>query len=301
MKTTACIIAIALSASLALAQTKPIDARATTQPADKTQAQRPADFPDATLPPEARGDIQKILDSRIPRICFNQAPFDHVMEWVGEYTDTMVYVRWDILEQHGIDRDTPITVKARGRKLSQILWAIMNQAATDTGETLAYQASTELILLSTHRDLCREMITKVYDVTLLLQEIPDFLLYDDNNAKRDELIRLRTREKLIITKVERGPAPIVRFGEIGSATGNLPTKIETNDEMLQELMEIILITIEPESWASNGFGGEGTIIPSHGKIIVRNNRYVHQLIDGAIKPKPEAGKKAKTQGASPKP
>lgn len=61
-------------------------------------------------------------------------------------------------------------------------------------------------------------------------------------------------------------------------------KVTTEDEKLQEFMELILVTIEPESWQINGLGGEGMIFPYKGKLIVRNNRHVHQLIGGGRKP-----------------
>lgn len=148
--------------SLAMGQSQP-----TSAPAEASQR-----FKAPTRP--AR-DVKQILNGRVPEVNFEEAPLEEVMEWVEKYTGAMVYVRWPVLEEVGIECDTPITVKARNRKLSLILWVILNEAKGTSGVTLAYEASAELFLFSTHEDLSGEMMVRIYDVRDITVDVPEFV------------------------------------------------------------------------------------------------------------------------------
>lgn len=239
-----------------------------------------------TAPQPAR-DVREILNTRIPVVHFDHAPLESVMDWVQETSGLLVYVRYPALEKFGITRETPITVKARDQKLSRILWIVMNEAAGETGVTLAYQASSDLLLLSTHADLGRKMITRTYDIQAVSQDVPYFW-YDPSDPDG-----LGAEGVVFRTKVERVPSPQADSpGHEVSETGPQPPQRiitteavmarESAHERALEFAELILNTIEPKTWEINGFGGEGTIFPYKGRLIIRNNLYVHKLIDEAL-------------------
>ena len=115
----------------------------------------------------------KYLNARIPEVDFEEAELDIVMDWIGGLTPMSVVVRWQILEDAGIERDKQITMQVKNLRLSQVLWMIMQEAGGPDLK-LAYRASGELLIISTAEDLGREMVVRVYDVSDLLVRAPIF-------------------------------------------------------------------------------------------------------------------------------
>jgi hypothetical protein len=247
-------------------------------------------------------DIRAVLNGRIKEVNFDGAPFERVIDWLQDYTGILTYVRWAVLEEHGIDRETPITIKARDQKLSRILWVMMNEAAGASGVTLAYQASDDLILLSTHEDLGRSMVTRAYEVDDLIAAAPYFFMDGMEEVPEGrEGIVWYTRVRR--TNSDRGPAVSVDAGRTLPSGKTRPSRdnrlseseimlgaegpqreIRSEDAALQEIMELILNTVEPESWAANGMGGQGTIFPYKGRLLVWNSIRVHQVLAQELKP-----------------
>jgi hypothetical protein len=248
--------------------------RPAVQPATTSQPAAPAGGAAPASQPAKHRPVQEVLDRRVPEIKFEKAPLDEVLRWVEQYTGALVYVRWAVLADAGIDRDTPVTIAARDRKLSQVLWVIMNEATGTSGVTLAYEASDELFLFSTHKDLSRSLVVKVYDVADITVDVPNFGPGGQRTVHR--------------TRVHRTPQarPDVGPGDgqtRGSATPRPSPEIVTDDEKLQELMELIQCTVAPETWEVNG--GEGTIFPYKGKLVIRASLYVHQMLERTRKGK----------------
>lgn len=295
MKAIIVLIAVAGVAATTLAQPAP-----TTAPVSATVKNEPAkdgSAPKSPLPaapkPQARApasqparpqrSIVALLDSRVPEVNFDKTPFEKVMEWVQDYTGALVCVRWRALEDAAVYPETPITLKARDKKLTDILWAIMNQVTAASGVTLAYEASADLFLFSTHRDLSSKMVTKVYDLTdltigILQARLADFNSFDPSKARPYR------------TYIHRPPPPPplttqTSSGEVITLSRGPRAEITTDDEQLQELMELIQNTIAPDSW--DVYGGDGMIFPrpGQGKLVIRNSLYVHQMIGGAVRSK----------------
>jgi len=222
------------------------------------------------------------LGQRIPEINFTDAPLDQVMEYVKQVSGLNVVVRWAQLEADGIDRDKPITVTARGLRLSQVLWLIMTEAGG--GEVkLAYRASGNLLVISTAADLGKEMIVRVYDVSDLLLRIPNF--------RSAPQIDFSQASQNLGTQGGGGGQNI--FGGQGGGQQQddearfyqqqQPGQV---DPEVQQLINLIVTTIEPDSWAvaigQAGGQGLGTIQAWRKQLVVRNNILVHQLLGGAI-------------------
>ena len=53
---------------------------------------------------------------------------------------------------------------------------------------------------------------------------------------------------------------------------------------MRDLLELILNTVEPQSWEINGAGGRATMTPLNNRaIVIRNSLYVHQMIGGLVR------------------
>lgn len=219
------------------------------------------------------------LRQRIPEISFEEAPLEQVIDWVEEVTNLNVVVRWGTLESSGVERDTPISLRARNLQVSQVMWLIMNQAG-GTDLKLAYRASGQMLVLSTHEDLGKEMITKVYDISDLLVRVPRFA----NAAQLDPAQALQGATQ----GAQMGGGFGGGGGGSGGAGGQLfqggtqGANTEDRDPQgdIQQLIDLITETIEPDSWVEGG--GTGTIRSFQNLLVVRNTILVHQLLAGPV-------------------
>ncbi|MCG3126303.1 MAG: hypothetical protein CHACPFDD_01135 [Phycisphaerae bacterium] len=197
----------------------------------------------------------QMLDQRLPNVQLDESPLQAALDQLGRAADLDIIVQWSAVESHGVSRQTPITLKARRLTLSQALAFVLSEAGGADGR-LAYQATPELIVISTVEHFDRALVTRVYSVSDLLANVPRF-----RNAAR-----LRT------ASVSADGVSVDSFVPEESEAENEPASPAA------KLIELIQTTVEPASWASAG--GAGTISEFNGQIVVRNTRYVHQLIAG---------------------
>lgn len=268
---TSVVLLVAALGQSALGQTS---RPATPTPSPRSQPAAKATSATPTVRPVWR-DTNAMLDARVAKVDFQDAPLDQVLEWVGQQTGALVYARWSTLATAGINRDQPVTARLENRPMWMVLWVILNEAAGPSGVKLAYEATTDTILISTHADLSRRMVTVTYDVSSVAIDIPDFSWNPCHPA-----------EKISRTIVDRD-------NRVGGAPGSTDPGFPrihtvsrdqiTDAERMQEIAELVQMTIEPESWAVNGFGGEGTVFPYKGRLVIRNSLYVQQLIGGALR------------------
>ncbi len=216
----------------------------------------------------AKPSTDQLLASRIPKISFEESPFDQVIDWLADFMKVTIVVRWERLEEVGIERDKPVSINVDDLRFSQVLWMVMNQVG-GAEVRMAYRASGNLIILSTEEDLGKEMITKVYDVSDLLVEVPRF-----TNAPQIDLAQQQQGGG-----AGGGQQVFSQTGGQGDDEGDQGD--DENDEDMQELIDLIVQTVEPDSWQING-AGKGTIHAFRNQIVVRNNILVHQRLEGAI-------------------
>ena len=215
----------------------------------------------------------KNLSERIEEVSFQDAPLDQVMNWLSGLTPMNVVVRWQVLEDAGIERDKPITMQVHELRLSQVLWMILDEAG-GTDITLAYRASGNLLIISTAEDLGKEMVVKVYDVSDLLVKAQDFY-----GAPHMDLSNTQNNQG-----GQGGGGSI--FSNSGGGGSNVDDQQqqgrngEQDNSDIQELINLIVQTVEPDSWADNG--GTGTIQPFRNLLVVRNNLLVHQQLGGYV-------------------
>ena len=226
----------------------------------------------APAPPPPSSDTLRLLNQRIPEVSFDNVPFEQVMDWVAELTGANVVVRWQMLEDSGVERDKPITIKMKNLRLSQVLWMVMNEAA-GSDLRLAYRASGSMLILSTEEDLAKEVVIKVYDVADLLTSAPRF----NNAATMDPSQALN----------QMGQGGGGGGGGGGSQlfqNNNQQQQNESNAQGtgtdIEQLIELITQTVEPDSWAANG--GLGQIYAFQKSLVVSNSLLVHQKIGGHI-------------------
>ena len=214
----------------------------------------------------------KYLNERIDEVAFEDAPLDQVMDWMGTLTPMQINVRWQVLEDAGIERDKPITMHFQGLRLSQVLWLIMKEAG-GTDLPLAYRASGRVLTISTEEDLGREMVIRVYDVSDLLVRAQRF-----TSAPQLDLAQAGQQ-------AGQGGSQNIFGGAGGSSSRDddddqRGTGRDGDNNDINELIDLIVQTVEPDSWTDNG--GLGTIQAFRNLLVVRNNILVHQALGGYV-------------------
>lgn len=207
-----------------------------------------------------RGLAFKALRTVIDNATFKEMTFEEFTEWLARQTEANVVVKWKIIEEAGIETDKLINLKLRKVTIRQIIELVFEQV---TGELefveLAAKADDNTLIISTKRDLYTELVIRTYDVQDLLIAVPHF--------------------KSIGAQIPGGRAIP---GGVASGSGS-ESRNKTQEQMAQELMNLITSHVEPKSWAVNG--GKGTIAFFRGKLVIRNNLIVHELIGGPPKQK----------------
>jgi len=217
--------------------------------------------------------VLRTLNQTIFQVSFEEQPLDQVIEWLQTQIEDMnVVVRWNRLEDLGVERDKPVTINARNLRVSQVLWMILNEAG-GADVKLAYRAAANLMVISTADDLGQEMLVRVYDVSDLLVNVPRF-----TNAPQLDLAQAGQGGG---AGGAGGGGSQNIFGQQGGGSQQDDEEDENqDDEDIQALITLIVDTIEPDSWAQNG--GLGTVQPFRNQLVVRNNILVHQKLGGAV-------------------
>lgn len=218
-----------------------------------------------------------VLNQLIPSTSFQDAPFDQVMSWLSDQLQINIVVRWNRLEELGIERDKNISIQATNLRASQVLWMVMSEAA-GSDVKLAYRASGNLLVMSTEQDLGQELIVKVYDIGDLLLNVPRFV------GPRIDLTQLQQSgtgggggQSIFGGSNQQQQDP-----DEQQAGG---TQNQFQSEGARQLIDLIQKTVEPNSWQLNG--GLGTISAYRNQIVVRNNILVHQALGGPIEDETE--------------
>ncbi len=243
---------------------------------------RKADAPPLPAPtPDA-------LDRRIEQVEWDGAAFQEVVAWLRGQGVGNVVVKWRALEIIGADATTPITLSLQNVPVRTVLREALAELGGDEAETdpLKFHLVDGLLTISTRSEFNRHLLTRVYDVTDLIQQAPDFrdgpvLDLDDAGGGQGG----------------RGAdgAPRGR-GQGGGEdpTGPGPGGGQGGQELagpLENLINLIKATIEPDTWEIGGNplwsraagGGRGTIVPYRRMLVVRNTLEVHEQIGRVLR------------------
>lgn len=111
------------------------------------------------LPP--RGDevlakqTVEALDRLMPEINFNQIAASDAIEFVKDITQLSIEVNWDALNEAGIKKATPVTIRIRNLPLHRALRMLLEDVGGG-GELLSYVVDGDKIRISTAKDLAKK-------------------------------------------------------------------------------------------------------------------------------------------------
>jgi hypothetical protein len=235
--------------------------------------------------PAARAQTAvELLRGRVPEILFEEAPLEEVLAAVGDLAGVPVVVMWDQLDLMGIERQQPISLRARNLRLGTLLSLILREAG-GADVSLAYRATGEMIEVSTTAHFEDHLELRIYDVRDLVA----------GRIRRMEMGIMTTRQYVeslepVVGNTAALPRPVTRWFNSGTFMGGdewwwRQDRLRDDDfsdearrQRMRELIDVITTVIEPESWEVNG--GRGTIVPWREKLVVVNSPLVHQMIGG---------------------
>ncbi len=226
-------------------------------------------LPSRTRPGQSRPDslLLGALDRTMPAD-FNRVPFGEVMERLVDANDINIHVNWQDLQLAGVERDATIDLQLpREITLKKVLTEVLEQAGGGKVD-LGFEVSEGVITVATRDRLDRDVFMRVYDISDLLMEVPNF-----TNAPMVDL-----RDATAEPKTEK--SNIVPW----SRGDDDDEEYESDPERMSRVRKIIRLiqdSIHPDSWRQSG-GTGGSIREINGQLVVTQNSAVQGQIRGLL-------------------
>ncbi len=215
-------------------------------------------------PVENRRVLAAIQQERLP-VTFQDNTLEEALGFLQTVTQLDMDVQWDELEEIGIDRQTPITLRLSAVPVEVVLTRVLDRASRASFGSRADWAVVDGILtISSDEQLRRNTVLSIYDVRDLIVEVPDY-----NNAPALDL------------------QSVLQAGQGGG--GQSPFRDEQDerrdfvpfDERVEGLIEIIRRNVDPDGWEDAG-GLTGSIYRLGGNLIISNTPKNHRAIRGLL-------------------
>ena len=180
--------------------------------------------PDAKKRDEAaRAALARVL----PEVTFDGVGLSDVLDFLRDVTGANLFVNWRALEEAGIDRNAPVTARLRQVPFAKVLDVILKSAAGDADAQLGFAVDQGVITISTKAELALDVVSRQYDVDVLLAGAAD------RKAREATLLKLITGSIDPPSWKANGGAA----GEVTIAAGSLTVvATEANQKLVQNLV-----------------------------------------------------------------
>ncbi|MFH0983137.1 MAG: hypothetical protein V2A79_16580 [Planctomycetota bacterium] len=218
-------------------------------------------------PASSKRDLRRFLRTRVAQVEWDDTPFGEVMDWLREQGQINVVVRWNILLEQGIDQDSPVSLRLKDATIATILSETLAQLSDK--QELRYLGMGLTLTISTREDFNRKLYVRSYPVNDLLFRIPDFMDAPQVNLQQSG------------GGGGPGGGSATQNPFQGGSGGGGDEDNRSRKERVEELIEVVKETVEPESWRDAG--GEGTIRAFNDNVlVVRANLEVHEKLGGPL-------------------
>lgn len=188
------------------------------------------------------------LDGIFVNVKFDNEKAESVFDGLAMLYGLNICVRWQALENVGVDRDKRVSCTLRHVSMKRALQLLLDQMG-DSEPLLAFEMVDEVIEISTKEDLDRHTVVRVYDLSGLIGEgMTKETILDVEYAGFDAYPKPSTKPAVVVTNYA-----------------------------MDDLKEIIEQVVEPESWRECG-GDHGTIRGLGHHFIVKQTRAAHRQI-----------------------
>lgn len=216
--------------------------------------------PEAKRSPEQTAATQSLRNG-VPEIRLADATLGEAIELLRDASGANIHVNWPALEALNITREMPINMRLRSVSLRSVLKLLLADVG---GGLLTFYVDDGIIEITTRELADQQLITRVYPVEDLILEIPNFTDAPDFQIQSSSGGRGASGSGSIFS------------GSLGEETATGRTEAERGEELVQVIME----TVDPEVWRENG--GTASIRFFRGKLIITAPRSVHETIGGPV-------------------
>lgn len=234
------------------------------------------------------GDAIGLLLKQVKEVNWDETPLEDVLEWVRDQGDGRINVvpRWPALNNEGVDAEKGVTLRLTNTTIAEVLNEVLEQLS-DEGK-LRFQATENKIIISTQAYFDKKLILKVYDIGDILFNVPDF----SQEAPQIDLTGQNSQGGGGGGAGGAGGGSGGRSVFAGGGAGGGNTQLGANQQETaqarQELRDMILVSVAPETWAdapqSGGGGataiGLGRIRIYNRQLVVYNTLEVHEQLAG---------------------
>ena len=215
-----------------------------------------------------------LLGKRVESVDWVETTFEEVIDWLRDLSEDQVNVipRWSALGIDSVGPESLITLKLQDVIVAEVLNEVLSQLSED--DTLGYHAVRNNLRISTKQYFDRRMYVRIYDVSDILFRVFDF----GEEAPQIDLQQTSSGGQ----GGGGGGGQSVFSG--GSGGGGQSQGGEQAEQELQvqlnELKELIEVTILPASWAITGTGGQGNIAIFNRSLVIYSTIDVHEQFSG---------------------
>jgi type II secretory pathway component GspD/PulD (secretin) len=210
--------------------------------------------------------VRKRLAESVPSISVQQQPFSDVVNLLRRETGSNIVVNWNALANAGVQKQTPISLQLSNVPFKKILSLVLQQAAGSGGTPLGYSIDQGVITISTRDQLAQQTDIKLYDISDLLVQAPNFTnapTFNLSSATQNSTSQVSSQGGGGIGNIGGGGSIFQQNG--GGGQGQQQGK--TRKAMVREITSLIENTVDRNSWVDNG-GTVGTIRELNGQLVV---------------------------------
>ena len=221
------------------------------------------------------------LRTYVPSVQWEQAPLSEVLEWFRKIETPCgkvnVIPRWRALERAGVDPQTEVSLEMQDVSVGQLLNEVLEQVSG--ADQVVYIGTGKVLRITTLSDLRSRMITRAYDV--------GETLYQARAAGLSPRLAVGQQVHVAVGTVNPGgfgiqtrpiDVGVSMFGDFEDLDDDEEDDAETEEEIVQRMIEWIVRTVHPETWEVNG--GQGTIRIVDGVMMIHNSADVHAALGG---------------------
>jgi hypothetical protein len=256
------------------------------------QAPRPAE-PPAAQPAGGQDEaILRRLETAIMDVQYDRVDFEKIVQDLREEHNLNIHVSWAELEAAGVRRDQRIEINLRQVSLATLLDLLLREAVAGTkaAREAAYHVESGVVVIDLGQRRREERTMRLYNVGDLLESGYAIRRFANTPVLGMELTGrefLGGEESATRRGGVGGGGGFAGGGSGGGGSSNAGGSIfgESGDdpsrmtemERVQQLIDLIIESIEPESWEATG-GEVGSIQYINSSLIIQQPVRTHQKI-----------------------
>jgi len=229
---------------------------------------------------QTRATPEQLMRQTLSQVSLDEVPGRMALDIWAQQTNVPLVINWASLEAQGVDPDSPVTLNLRNIPADQALQLIVRQIHPDPirDDALMIETQQWYVTVTTRHDALRRSNTRMYFVGDLLMDIPNF-----DNAPDFDLNQVLSNTNSGGSNSGggggggRGAGGGGGGGPFGSNDTQQADRGPTQQDRIDNLLEMIRTTIEPDIWIENG-GEYASVRYYRGMLIVNAPNFVHEQI-----------------------